>query len=156
MMSGRTEPVSRRTAVAGLAAALGVAGALAAPGLPVGLPRPRSGSGASWWDRQYWTLEAAGLSEWNSQIGTSFRLAAAGRTVAMKLVAIRPMLSAGTRPANVGRARAFAAIFDTGAAPPALDDRIYSVSHPRYGEMSIFMAPGAAAAGRGRMVAVFN
>jgi hypothetical protein len=103
--------------------------------------------------RMLLSLADAGYDEWVDQIGSIFTLA--GGT-SLKLIAVSPLNSAGTRPAGVGRASAFVAKFDVQNGGSLPGDLIYAASHPSYGAFRIFMSTPTDPKLRHRMTAVFN
>jgi hypothetical protein len=150
--SSPQEPFSRRSVVAGAAGLTVLVGATGARALAIGASRP-AGSAASLWDRQYWTLESAGVQEWLRNVGSNFTIVADnGRNVPMTLGAVLPFPNHGSRPSQLGRASAFDALFDPADRNAVKGNRIYRVRHARYGNMSIFLTRTA----KGRLEAVFN
>lgn len=149
--SSTQEPLSRRSVVAGAAGLTVLVGA-GASALTVAAARP-AGAAASLWDRQFWTLESAGVQEWLRNVGSNFTIVADnGRNVTMKLGAVLPFPNRGSRPAQLGRTSAFHTLFDPADRNAVKGNRIYRVRHARYGDMSIFLARTA----KGRLEAVFN
>jgi hypothetical protein len=143
--------MSRRNLLAGLAVGVAALGAVAAPALNRTW-FARDGRGlSSWWGRQRRSLARAGMNEWSRQVGSDFVVQGESGAAALKLVEVKPMLSAGVRPPEVTRDRAFAATFDAGSAAPA-GDRIYAVRHDVYGDMQVYFSPASGS----RMTAVFN
>ena len=152
MIRPGSSPFSRRNVIAAIGVGVAALGAATLPALNRTWFR-RDGRGmGSWWDRQSVALERAGLSEWSRHIGSEFRTRGESGTAALKLIAVKPLNSAGHRPDNVARDRAFVAVFDAGRATPK-GDRLYAVNHQVSGDMSIFLSP---AAGNGHIEAVFN
>jgi hypothetical protein len=150
--SSAQEPLSRRSVVVGAAGLTVLVGATGASALTGAASRP-AGSAASFWDRQYWTLESAGVQEWLRNVGSNFTIVADnGRNVAMKLGTVLPFPNRGSRPAQLGRASAFHTLFDPADRKAVKGNRIYRVRHARYGDMNIFLARTA----KGRLEAVFN
>lgn len=145
--------LSRRTMMLGLGSVAAAGGAVAAPGLPISLLEPNTGSApANCWQRQYWTLENAGIAEWSGQQGRVFRLDGDGVMAWLRLVEIKPMPADGARPRDVSRPVAFALTF-TSNRPLKLDrDRIFTITHGRYGAMPMFMSE----TGAKRLLAIFN
>jgi len=102
--------------------------------------------------RQPPSLANAGYQEWLSQVGSVF--AVAGRT-SMALVGVRPLPTSGARPSNVTRTQAFVAVFDPRGGTLA-GDLIYTVLHPTYGALPIFLSAASDPRTPTRMLAVFN
>ena len=95
------------------------------------------------------SLASAEMDEWTGQIGSTFT---AGGGYVLKLAGVRPLQSDGERPAEL-RDRAFAAVFEItrGSAMPG--DLIYTVSHPQYGPLQLFLS---STPDPRRMLAIFN
>lgn len=95
-------------------------------------------------------LATAGYADWLAQVGTTF----AGGGYNLKLTGVAPLLSTGVRPAGL-RDRAFALNFDVAGGRTMAGDLIYTINHPQYGPLQVFLAvtgPQTPA----RMLAVFN
>ena len=99
------------------------------------------------------SLANAGYNEWLDQVGSVFVV---GGGTSMKLVAVTPFDTVGTRPAGLGRDRAFIAKFDVQNGGTMAGDLIYSAMNPRYGAFPIFLSGSNDPALRHRMTAVFN
>ena len=144
--------LSRRHLLLGLTGGA-AATALLAPALSPGVGRKarelavRSGVG-----RRFFSLDYASLREWGEMVGSTFRVTGG---YALKLVGVRPLISTGARPWNLGRDRAFLAVFDVMGGMSMAGDLLYSARHPQYGEIPIFLS-AADPATPGRMHAVFN
>lgn len=146
------ERLSRRSVVAGAAGLTVLVGTARASALTVAASKP-AGSAPNLWDRQFWTLESAGVQEWRRNVGSNFTVVADnGRNVTMKLGAVLPFPTRGSRPAQLGRASAFDTLFDPADRNAVKGNRIYRVRHARYGDMNIFLTRTA----KGRLEAVFN
>jgi hypothetical protein len=147
--------LSRRKLLAGLTVSAVGLGAVAASALNrTWFSRDGRGD-KSWWNRQSVSLDHAGLDEWTRHIGSEFTVRGENGATALKLVEVRPMASAGARPRDVARDRAFAAIFDGGAGTVPAGDRIYDVGHSQ-GDMKVYFAAADPAAKSVRLQAVFN
>ena len=144
---------SRRKFIAGIAVGVAALGAVAAPALNRSWFRRDGRGSGSWWGRQSVALENAGLNEWSQHVGSAFVAKAEGGSATLKLVAVKPLKTAGERPAKVTRDRSFVAVFDAGAGAPPPGDRIYAVNHVASGDMSIYFSPAGAS---GNIEAVFN
>ena len=96
------------------------------------------------------SLSQAEMDEWSTQVGASFTV---GGGYALRLAGVEPMESSGDRPASL-RQRAFAAIFEVTRGTAMPGELIYTVSHPQYGPMQLFLSESVRQ--RGRMVAIFN
>jgi hypothetical protein len=143
---------SRRKFIAGLAVGAAALGAVAAPALNRSWFRKDARGSGGWWGRKSVALENGGLDEWSRHVGSAFAAKAENGTASLKLIAVKPLASAGERPDNVSRDRAFVAVFQPASAAPK-GDRIYAVNHSVSGDMSIFFSP---AAPNGHVEAVFN
>jgi hypothetical protein len=129
--------------------------ALLAPALSPGVGRQaRSLAVRSGLGRRFFSLDYASIAEWTEMVGSTFQVTGG---YALKLVGVRPLISTGHRPWNLGRDRAFLAVFDVLGGLTMADDLIYSARHPRYGAIQMYLnaAGDTATLGR-RMHAVFN
>jgi hypothetical protein len=99
--------------------------------------------------RHFLSLADAGQAEWAAQVGSVFT-ESSGRT--LRLAGVRPLLSAGERPAGL-RDRAFLAVFDVAGRAAMAGDAIYTLTHPQYGATQVFLSLSDR---QGRMLAVFN
>ncbi|MET1110480.1 MAG: hypothetical protein ABWX67_03025 [Allosphingosinicella sp.] len=143
--------------LAGLGAgAVGVA-ASAAPVLSLRLAPSPSAQPASWWDRTFLSLQAAGLAEWKSVIGQTFSLSSANGFHMLKVVAVTAFPVSGSRPRTLGRSQAFSVVFEAqgGTRLPA-GDRQYQLTHSTFPPMPIYMGAPAALGLKNRLIAVFN
>lgn len=145
--------LSRRNILAGGGAAL-AAGALAATAFKTqivneargvleskaGAPRPVA-------------LATASYDDWLAKVGTMFSV---GGGTNLRLSGVRPLTSAGARPAGVARAQAFLAVFDALAGARLAGDLIYTVANPQLGPLSIFLSASPDPTTPARMLAVFN
>jgi hypothetical protein len=95
-------------------------------------------------------LATAGYNDWLAQVGTTFT----GGGYSLKLAGIAPLLSTGVRPAGL-RDRAFAANFDVAAGRTMAGDLIYTINHPQYGPLQVFLSATGSQT-PARMIAVFN
>ena len=153
MMKAGFSPFSRRKVIAAIGVGVAALGAVAVPALNRTWFR-RDGRGeGSWWDRQFVSLETAGLHEWSRHVGSEFLAETESGSARFKLVGVKPLLSGGARPEQVSRDRAFVAVFDIGSASGPGGDRIYAVNHKVSGDMAIFFSPPG---GKGNIEAVFN
>jgi hypothetical protein len=139
-----------------LLAGLGVgavgAAAAAAPMLTLRLAGD-SARPASWWERSFTSLQAAGLAEWTGAIGETFTLG----TNTLKVVAVTAFPKSGSRPSTLGRSQAFSVAFESIAGPPLpATDRMYQLVHPSYPPLPIYMGAPAQVAQKSRLIAVFN
>jgi uncharacterized protein DUF6916 len=148
---------SRRMLLAGLGAgAVGVA-ASAAPVLSLRPTGALSGGSASWWDRTFLSLQAAGLSEWGATVGQTFTLGTPNGSHLLRVAAVTAFPGSGPRPATLGRSQAFFVVFESGAGPslPA-GDSVYQLAHSTYPSLPIYMSAPSTVARKTRLVAVFN
>jgi hypothetical protein len=99
--------------------------------------------------RRFLSLASAEQAEWAAQVGSVFT-APGGYT--LRLAGVRPLESAGQRPAGLRR-RAFLAVFDVAGGLAMTGDTIHTLTHPQYGATEIFLTLTDAP---GRVVAVFN
>ena len=149
-MEHAAAPLSRRNILVGLAGAA-VTAVVATTALRPALgDRGRRALASKSFTRRFLSLADAGEGEWQAQVGSEFT-ADGGYT--LRLAGVRPLTSLGTRPPEVTRERAFAAIFDVRGGMTMAGDLIYTVTHPQYGRMPLFLS---ATADPARMLAVFN
>src|SRR4051812_31257330 len=95
------------------------------------------------------SLADAGYNEWLDQVGSVFVV---GGGTSMKLVAVTAFNNVGTRPASLGRDRAFIAKFDVQNGGTMAGDLIYTAMNPRYGAFPIFLTASSDPALRSRMM----
>jgi hypothetical protein len=149
--------LSRRVLLAGLGAgAVGAAGALTgtAPVLSLGSAGGTSSREASWWDRTFLSLQAAGLAEWSRVVGETFTLNGSHR---LRVVAATAFARSGARPAGLGRSQAFSVVFEPIAGPPLpATDKVYKLVHPSYPPLPIYMSAPVGLGRATRLIAVFN
>jgi len=142
--------LSRRHALIGLAGAA-VAAIVATPLLrPSAEPRMRRLLAGNAFTRRFLSLAHAEQGEWAAQVGSNFSVDGGYR---LRLAGVRPLQSAGERPGHVSRDRAFVAVFDVVGGMTMAGDLIYSVAHPQYGSLPIFLTTSDSSR---RMLAVFN
>jgi hypothetical protein len=112
-----------------------------------------TGRPASWWDRAFVSLQAAGLAEWSGVIGETFTLG----TSLLRVVAVTAFPRSGSRPSTLGRSQAFSVAFESVAGPPLpATDRMYQLVHPSYPPLPIYMGAPVLVAKKTRLIAVFN
>lgn len=148
---------SRRMLLAGLGAgAVGVAAA-AAPILSLRLAPSTSGQPASWWDRTFLSLTAAGLTEWKTVVGESFNLDTSNGSNVLKVVAVTAFPASGPRPSTLARSQAFSVVFELLSGPAlTAGDRVYEMAHRSYPSLPIYMSAPVTVGQKTRLVAVFN
>lgn len=103
--------------------------------------------------RMLLSLADANYDEWRDQIGTTFIVVGGNQ---MKLVAVSPLASTGTRPLRATRDSAFVAKFDVQNGGTMAGDLIYNVMHPSYGGFAIFLSASTDPRLPHRMNALFN
>ena len=103
--------------------------------------------------RMMLSLADAGYEEWLEQVGSIFMF---GAGTSVKLVAVTPFSTSGTRPASLGRDRAFMAKFDVQNGGTMAGDLIYTAVHPQYGAFRIFLTASSDPGMAHRMTALFN
>jgi hypothetical protein len=147
--------LSRRKLVAGMAGiAAGAVALVAAPFRAVIATTARNlVSSQPALRRMLLSLGDAGYEEWLEQVGSTFTV---GGGTSMKLVAVTPFNTLGTRPAGLGRDRAFLAKFDVQNGGTMAGDLIYTTINPSYGAFRIFLSGSNDPSLRHRMTAVFN
>lgn len=132
---------------------VGAVGAAAAAAPLLSLRLVDSARPASWWDRTFVSLQAAGLAEWSGAIGETFTLG----TNTLRVVAVTAFPKSGSRPSTLGRSQAFSVAFESVAGPPLpATDRMYQLVHPSYPPLPIYMGAPAQVAQKSRLIAVFN
>jgi hypothetical protein len=152
MMTRETSSrLSRRALLAGLGLGVAAVGAIASPALQLSWTR-KPGAKASWWDRQFTSLENAGADEWRRRIGAEFALAGGGTA---RLADVQTLRSPGRRPRGL-RDGAFAIVFESAGAGLPAGDRILDVSHAEAGAMKIYFSACGDTCGGRRLQAIFN
>lgn len=141
---------SRRKIVLGLAGTA-VAAAVAVPALrPAAGERARRLLASNGLTRGFLSLADAGQGEWQAQVGSVFTVEGGYR---MRLAGVQPLQSEGARPPQAWRERAFIAVFELAGGVTLAGDLIYTVAHPEYGALPLFLS---ASDDPRRMFAVFN
>lgn len=150
--------LSRRMLLAGLGVGAVGAAAAAAPVLSLRLAgAPSTGRPASWWDRTFLSLHAAGLAEWNGLVGETFALAGPNGTHMLRIVAVSAFPRSGRRPVELARSQAFSVVFESIAGPPLpAGDRLCQLVHRSYPPLPIYMGAPFTLGQKTRLVAVFN
>jgi hypothetical protein len=146
----RASTVSRRNLLAGLAGVAVTAVLATAAFRPTVGERARRALAGNGFTRRFLSLAEAGQREWAAQIGSVFEVQGGGT---MRLAGVRALQSSGARPPSVTRDRAFVAVFDVMNGMTMAGDLIYTISHPQYGPLPIFLS---ASGNPRRMMAVFN
>lgn len=151
--------LSRRLLLAGLGA--GAVGAVAAASPVFSLRFAGTGAGAgrpaSWWDRTFVSLHAAGLAEWTGVVGETFSLTSLNGSNMLRIVAVTPFPRSGPRPPDLARSQAFSVVFELIAGPPLpVADRVCQLVHRSYPPLPIYMGAPSKVGQRSRMIAVFN
>lgn len=147
--------LSRRVLLAGLG--VGAVGA-ATPALGLGLPAgAASGRDASWWDRTFVSLQAAGLDAWEGVVGETFALKSPNGSHLVRVAAVTPFPRSGPRPSRLARSHAFSVAFEPVAGPalPAAD-RVYQLVHASYPPLPVYMGAPVEVGRSTRLIAVFN
>ena len=147
--------LSRRLLLAGLG--VGAVGA-ATPAFGLGLSAgPASGPYGSWWDRNFASLEAAGLAAWSGVVGETFALKSPNGSHLVRVAAVTPFPRSGPRPAKLARSRAFSVAFEPVAGPPLpAADKVYQLVHASYPPLPIYMGAPVEVGRTTRLIAVFN
>lgn len=149
--------LSRRMLLAGLGAGAVGAAAAAAPILSLRFTGNASGRPASWWDRTFLSLQAAGLAEWSGVVGETFTLETLNGSHRLRIVAVTAFPRSGSRPTALGRSQAFSVVFESIAGPPLpATDRLYQLVHRSYPTLPIYMGAPALLGRKSRLIAVFN
>jgi hypothetical protein len=99
------------------------------------------------------SLADAGYEEWAAQVGAVFTLVDGTR---LTLAGVRAFPSPGERPEDVGRDRAFVALFDPARGRSVAPDLIHDATHPDYGPLPLFLSAASDPLTTRRMLAVFN
>jgi hypothetical protein len=149
-MERAASTLSRRNILIGLASAA-VCALIATPALrPSVGGRTRRLLAANPFTRRFLSLANAEQDEWSAQVGSDFAVEG-GYT--LRLAGVRPVPSEGPRPPEATRRRGFIAVFDVRGGMTLASDLIYTVSHPQYGPLQIFLS---ATGDPRRMFAYFN
>jgi hypothetical protein len=142
--------LSRRTTLVALGGAAVTAGAVLAASRTTLLSQSGGDSTSTSASRTTVNLATAGYDTWLAQVNTKFT----GGGYTLKLVGVAPLLSTGERPAGL-RDRAFALNFDVAAGLTMAGDLIYTINHPQYGPLQVFLSTAGPQMPY-RMIAVFN
>ena len=142
--------LSRRRMVVALGGAVVAVGALLAAPVRSLLTQGGGGSGSVSAPRTTINLATAGYDQWLAQVGTKF----SSGGYSLKLSGISALNSTGARPAGL-RDRAFALNFDISAGQTMAGDLIYTISHPQYGPLQLFLSATGPQT-PSRMLAVLN
>ncbi len=149
--------LSRRVLLAGRGAGAVGAVAAAAPVLSLRLAGAGAGRRASWWDRTFRSLQAAGLAEWSGVVGETFTLDSLNGSHMLRIVAVTAFPGSGPRPATLGRSQAFSVVFESIAGPPLpATDRVYQLVHRSYPPLPLYMGAPTGVGQKSRVIAVFN
>lgn len=81
------------------------------------------------------SLATGDMADWQAAVGMNFGIA---DYLTMKLIGVRSLGPAETRPAGVRR-QAFVAVFELPAFEQLPGNLIYSVSNPTYGAIDLFL-----------------
>jgi hypothetical protein len=150
MEQAASSTLSRRGVLGGVAS-LAIAAIVATTAFrPAVGDRARRVLAGNSFTRRFLSLANAEQAEWQAQVGSDLTVEG-GYTI--RLAGVRPLTSLGERPASVTRERAFAAVFDVRGGATMAGDLIYTVTHPQYGVMPVFLSATGTAR---RMQAVFN
>ena len=144
---------SRRSILAGLAVGGAGVGA-AAMAFGGGRLAPLVADSESWWVAPPVDLQTANASAWLANVGEIFEFSGPEDGGDYRLVEVTPMQSAGDRPFDVSRQRAFAAVFEASGTSVAQGNRTYTVKNGGQ-SLELFFAIADPATGT-RLVAVFN
>lgn len=131
--------------------ALAIGAVIAAPYKALVVRRGRELARALPFVRRMFSLANAGYAEWMETVGSTF---SGGGGYAMRLIGVEALNSGGQRPAGL-RDRAFALHFNVLNGDTMAGNLIYTVSHPEYGPLQMFLSPHDPAT-PSRMLAVFN
>jgi hypothetical protein len=133
MTDQASPPISRRTLIAGAAAAALATGARAAPPLRTVLRTlPAGGPTLS---PSLVSLTAAAYGDWSRMVGAGFTLMAQGRNLGVTLSQVISLAVTGKRPTSL-RGQPFSIRF-TGPVLPA-GNTSYTIVHPSYGALTLF------------------
>ena len=143
--------VSRRKAMYAIGGGVAVAGGLAVPILGQMTPKGGGSGGGSLWSRPAANLATAGMSEWQAMIGSTFSIIHEKGTASVRLQAVDALPSAGVRPPDVSRDKAFAVKFAKPNKDVPAGDRVYIVKQSTSLDQQILFAPVAT-----YLMAVFN
>lgn len=142
--------LSRRNTLVALGGTAVAAGVVFAASSTNSLSQSGGGSTSTSASRTTVNLATAGYDTWLAQVGTKFT----GAGYTLKLSGLSALNSTGVRPDGL-RDRAFALNFDVAQGLTMAGDLIYTISHPQYGPLQIFLSATGPAT-PSRMIAVFN
>ena len=143
--------LSRRGTLVALGGAAVTAGAVLAATRTTLLSQITGSQTSTSGSRTTVNLATAGYDTWLAQVGTKFSSAGG---YSLKLSGLTALNSTGVRPAGL-RDRAFAAIFDIAQGLTMAGDLIYTINHPQYGPLQVFLSATGPTT-PSRMLAVFN
>jgi hypothetical protein len=143
-MTMKTNPIGRRSVIAGAAAAAG----LAAFAGPARAARLGIGSTGATGNR---ALAVGGADDWRRALGTVFAADTDSGRVALKLVAVESLASGPARPAGLPRDHGFALSFDTLGARLPVGNRPYRLSSAAFHPVHVLFSSGTE-----RLTAIFN
>jgi len=101
-------------------------------------------------------LRSAGLEQWAGAVGSNFVVAGESGPVTVKLVAVSPLQSAGSRPADL-RPASFTAVFEgaAGSRFPA-GNRTYVFEQSNGLRFEIFVGGATVNGSKAQLIAIFN
>ena len=138
---------------------VGTVGAVAAAGpiLSLRLTPSSPARTASWWDRTFLSLAAAGLSEWAGLVGETFAMDSPNGSHLLRIAAVTAFPRSGPRPPTLARSQAFSVAFESVGGPPLpATHKVYQLVHRTYPPLPLYMSAPTRLAQKTRLIAVFN
>ncbi|PSJ38352.1 DUF6916 family protein [Allosphingosinicella deserti] len=100
------------------------------------------------------SLADGALDHWRRAVGMRFSVG--GTAAILTLRAVKPLLSAGERPASVTRSHAFAAVFEAPANAPIEGNRTYRLATRLVAPLDVHLGSAVAAGAASQYLAIFN
>jgi hypothetical protein len=147
---------TRRNLLLALGAGSVGAAAFGAPALQLSLAATHTGTDLNWWDRMFFSLQNGSVAEWSSVIGQVFSVEGEKGKTQLLLSEVKLLPSKGTRPAECGRNQAFSLLFLAAPNTAPSGDRTYSVTHPAYPALDVYLSAATVLPRGVRLLAVFN
>ena len=114
-------------------------------------------SSSSYWDSVALpplSLADGALDHWQRAVGMRFSVG--GTAAILTLRAVKPLRSAGERPAGVTRSHAFAAVFEAPLDAPIQGNRTYRLATRLVAPLDVHLGSAVAAGAASQFLAIFN
>ena len=100
------------------------------------------------------SLADGALDQWQRAVGMRFSVG--GTAAILTLRAVKPLHSAGERPAGVTRSHAFAAVFEAPIDAPIQGNRTYRLATRLVAPLDVHLGSAVAAGAASQFLAIFN